>query len=307
MNRVFILTILLSVVLFGCKNLVEKFDDRLAVKYLKKGFIAKTIETKKSTIHYFDNQLEDKPIIIFVHGFGGDGKISWWDQAKYFSDEYRVIVPDIYWFGKSYSDDTPSLEEQIQLVKQIVKTENLSSVNLVGISYGGFISLGYAQEYPSDLKTLSIVDSPGAAMSQKEIVEFCQRVGAESVQDAFIPESEEEVERLMNFAFYDPPKLTSGIREGTIGIYFSKHPEKQAVLLEELPSNRSRVDGVVDVPVLILWGEEDQVFLVREAKELQKQLDAELEIIPGAGHALPEEKPKEFNKYLELFVEKYQD
>lgn len=295
--------LVLTVVLFSCKNLVEKFDDRLEQKYLKKGFVSKTIEHEADNIHYFDNQQTEKPVLIFVHGFGGDGKISWWDQADYFHEQYRVIVPDIFWFGESYSDEKPTLKEQIRLVKQIVEAENLSSIHLVGISYGGFISLGYAKQHPEDLQTLTIVDSPGGAISNKEIEQFCKRVGAENVEDAFIPQTEEEVDRLMNFSFHKPPPLTSGMREGTIGIYFSKHPEEQAKLLDELPSNRAWMNGRVDMPVLILWGEEDEVFLVREAKELQEQLDAKLKIIPKAGHALPEERPKEFNESLEAFIE----
>lgn len=293
----------LTVVLFSCKNLVHKFDDRLEQKYLKKGFVAKTIERDVEKIYYFDNQQVDKPVLIFVHGFGGDGKISWWDQADYFHEHYRVIVPDIFWFGESYSKESPTLKQQIRLVKQIVDAENLSSIHLVGISYGGFISLGYAKQHSEDLQTLTIVDSPGGAISNKEIEQFCERVGAQNVKDAFIPTTEEEVDRLMNFSFYKPPSLTAGMREGTIGIYFSKHPEEQAKLLDELPSNRSWMSGSVDVPVLILWGEEDEVFLVREAKELQEQLGAELKIISKAGHALPEEQPKEFNESLEAFLE----
>lgn len=292
--------------LFNCDGLVERFDNRLTKKYAQKGFVEKRIQTDGDEIYYLDNQKREAPILIFVHGFGGDGKISWWQQAKQFCDDYRVIVPDLFWFGQSFSSHDPSLAKQIELLKQIIDGESLRKAHLVGISYGGFVSLGYAKQYPEDLSTLTIVDSPGAAISDEEIEAFCKRVNAENVRDAFIPSTPDEVERLLNFSFYNPLKLTDGIRAGTIGTYFSKYPKEQGELLDELPSNRAWMqDGVVEVPVSILWGEEDQVFLVDDAKQLQEMLNAELTIVKKAGHALPEEKPKAFNEALRLFINEY--
>lgn len=295
---------LLIMTFFSCKTLVHKFDNRLNQKYLKKGFIEKTIATQERNILYLDNQQSDKPVVIFIHGFGGDGKVSWWQQAKNLHEDYRVIIPDILWFGKSFSTKQPTLKAQIDMVKTIVDAEKLSDVNMVGISYGGFISLGYAKKYAQDLNTLTIVDSPGAVISNSEIKEFCERVGATSVQDAFIPENAEEVDRLMNFSFRNPPMLTAGIREETIGLYFSKYPEEQAILIEELPKNREWMSGQVNLPTLILWGEDDQVFLTRDAEKLKTMLGAELVVIEKAGHALPEEQPDHFNRALLDFLEK---
>jgi pimeloyl-ACP methyl ester carboxylesterase len=289
--------------LIGCKNIVQSYDSRLVDQLLSDGYISKAINSPKENIHYFDNQKEEKPVIIFVHGFGGDGKLSWRNQAKEFQEDYRVLIPDILWFGQSSSLDKPTLAAQIEMIKKIVETEKLSNIHLVGISYGGFISLGFAHNYPNYLSSLTLVDSPGAAMSDEEIIEFCNRVGAETVQDAFIPETGEEVKRLMNFVFHLPPPLTTSLLDKTIGVYFSVYPEEQAKLLDELPSNRDWIKGKVSVPTLILWGREDQVFLVGEARELQERIGGELVIIDNAGHALPEEQPKRFNESLKVFVE----
>lgn len=303
MKRIITLFILVMI-LFSCKSLVQRFDERLNKKYLKKGFIEKTLDSAEESIHYYDNQLKDKPVVVFVHGFGGDGKISWWRQAKDMYKDFRVIVPDILWFGESKSNTAPTLMAQIEMVKTIIISEQLANVNLVGISYGGFIALGYAKKHSQDLNTLTIVDSPGPATSNAEVDLFCERVGAESVQDAFIPESASDVQHLVNFSFKKPPKLTDGIMEETIGLYFSKHPKEQAMLLDELPNNRSWMTGGTNLPTLILWGEEDQVFLVEEATELQQALGAQLEVVPNAGHALPGEQPKEFNRILREFLSK---
>src|SRR5690554_6302593 len=112
---------------------------------------------------------------------------------------------------------------------------------------------------------------------------------------------------MMEFSFRKSPPLTSGIREQIIVIYLSKNPDEQRKMLEELPKNRNQFEVLnITVPVLILWGEDDAIFLIKDAVELQKQLDAQLEIIPKAGHALPAEQPKAFNEALRNFIEAIQ-
>ena len=280
---------------------MKNFDERLSKKYVRQGFSAQSIDKNGHHIYYWDNKKENVPVIIFVHGFGGDGKISWLNQAFEFQEDYRVIVPDILWFGESYSSKKPTLSTQIHALKTLVQELELSDVNLCGISYGGFIVLGYANKYGSDLKTLCIVDSPGATITDEEIANFCKSVGVKDIKEAFVPKDGQDVKRLLDFSFYKPPFLPNFIRKQTIGIYFSKYPEKQRDLLENLPTNRDSVSGETKMPTLILWGKEDQVFKLENAHELQKEIGAELTVFEKTGHALPEEDKKGFNdRYLKF-------
>jgi pimeloyl-ACP methyl ester carboxylesterase len=292
----------LALILSGCGNMVKNFDERLSKKFDRQGFSAETIEQNGHHIFYWDNKKENVPVIIFVHGFGGDGKISWMRQAFEFQNDYRVIVPDILWFGESYSSKKPTLATQIHALKTLIQELKLTNVNLCGISYGGFISLGYANKYGADLETLCIVDSPGSRITDDEIHDFCKSVEVKDVKEAFVPEDGRDVKRLLNFSFYKPPFLPNFVRKQTIGIYFSKNPQKQKDLLEELPSNRATMSGKLNIPTLILWGEEDKVFKVDNAYELQQELEAELTVFEKAGHALPEEKHKAFNNRYKCFL-----
>ncbi|MDX1651960.1 MAG: alpha/beta hydrolase [Brumimicrobium sp.] len=308
MNSSDYLTLAIIVALFtlffgaGCSNSVSTFDAYLKKKYQRKGFSSDTLETRGFNVHYWDNHKEDAPTLLFVHGFGGDGKVSWFKQAFDLHKDYRIVIPDLLWFGKSKSEKEPSLASQIKALSLLIDSLNLEKVHLVGISYGGFVSLGLAQRHPEKFNSLTIVDSPGTTVSDQDMEEFCRSVGAESIKDAFIPENKEEVKRLLNFSFYNPPALPGFVRKQTLGSYFSRHPEKQAQLLDELPENRNTMDNTVSIPTLILWGKEDKVFDVQLAKKLQEQLNAKLIVIEKAGHALPGEKPKAFNQHLDSFV-----
>lgn len=301
-NRRFLYLFALGLFLSSCGNTVKNFDKRLSKKFNKQGFSAESLEKNGHHLFYWDNKKENAPVIIFVHGFGGDGKISWFNQAFKFQEDYRVIVPDILWFGESYSSKKPTLSTQIYALKTLVQELGLSDVNLCGISYGGFIVLGYANKYSADLKTLCIVDSPGTTFTDEEISDFCKSVEVKDLKEAFVPEDGQDVRRLLDFSFYKTPSLPNFIRKQTLGIYFSKYPEKQRGLLDDLPTNRDSISGVTKMPTLILWGEEDQVFKVDNAYELQKEIGAELTVFEKAGHTLPEEKHKDFNDRYRKFL-----
>lgn len=270
---------------------------------MRQGFSAQTIEKNGHNIYYWDNKKQDAPVLIFVHGFGGDGKISWTKQAFEFQEDYRVIVPDILWFGESYSSKKATLTSQIHALKTLVQELKLKDINLCGISYGGFIVLGYANKYSQDLKSLCIVDSPGNVITDEEIDEFCASVNVDNVKEAFVPKDAEGVKRLLNFSFYKPPSLPGFVRKQTLGIYFSKYPKEQKSLLDNLPQNRDSIAGKTVMPTLILWGKEDAVFKEQNAHDLQSEIDAELTVFDKAGHALPEEKHKAFNERYKKFLE----
>jgi pimeloyl-ACP methyl ester carboxylesterase len=285
-----------------------KYDSYVHKSYQRNGFTAQAVILGKNELFYYDNKRENAPVLLFIHGFGGDGKISWKEQAEAFEDDYRVIIPDILWFGKSKSTEAPELATQIDAINDFIEYLKIEKVHIVGISYGGFVSLGVAQENEEKLASLTIVDSPGVHFSDEESKIFSDKIGAESIADAFIPKTSDGVKRMLNFTFRKPPKFSNGIRAQILGFYISKNPKEQREMLKNLPENRNQFLNVnITIPVLILWGEQDEVFLIEDAKQLQRQLGAELVIIPKAGHSLPAEQPKDFNKALRSFLKGLND
>lgn len=57
------------------------------------------------------------------------------------------------------------------------------------------------------------------------------------------------------------------------------------------------------LPILVLWGENDPVFALKEQyKSLQKLPNAEMKIINNAGHLLYLEKPLQVQAHIERFL-----
>lgn len=297
-------TVIIFFLLYSCANTVRRYDERLIKKYERKGFTSNTFEKDGSSLFYWDNENAGKPTIVFIHGFGGDGKISWYRQIKDLHDDYRVIVPDILWFGKSFSSKEPSLKAQISSINSLFEHLNISNVNVVGISYGGFIALGLGHLFPEALKKMVIVNSPGSAISDEEIYKFCDKIGVRNITEAFVPKTGSDVKRLLDFSFYKKPPIPNFLMDQILEQYFSKYPDEQKILLDELPSNRDHFSGGVSVPVEIIWGMEDEVFHVYDAYTLKNELDASLTVIKKAGHALPGERSNKFNETLRRILEK---
>ena len=68
--------------------------------------------------------------------------------------------------------------------------------------------------------------------------------------------------------------------------------------MAELPQNRDRYldfEGQAP-PMLIIWGEHDEVFPIEFGQKLSTDFDAELFVIPNTRHAPNIERPKLFEK-----------
>lgn len=292
----------LSFLSTSCQKAVNQYDRSVYKTYAKKGFNSKVLEANKHTIHYFDNELKDKPVLLLVHGFGGDGKVTWERQVKDFSQEFRIVVPDLLWFGESFSSHAPNLKAQVDALKTLIEDLNLNDVHLVGISYGGFVSLSFASSYETMLKSLTIVSSPGNVIDDEEVKRFCIRNSVSDVKEIFVPKDAEAVKRLFQISMVQPPRFPIIVYKAIFEKYFSLYPIEQEQLLDDLPSNKDKVAEQLAIPSLILWGAKDEIFDVKNAYKLQEKLNSKLIVHPTTGHTYPGEDPKHFNKALLAFI-----
>jgi len=89
----------------------------------------------------------------------------------------------------------------------------------------------------------------------------------------------------------------SGIKEEQDSL---RMETKKAVVKEYL----SRYLPQISVPTLVVWGEHDQILLLRVGRELAENIpNAKHKVILGGSHSVHKEKPQEFNKIVNEFVE----
>ncbi|KAK7391431.1 hypothetical protein VNO78_19847 [Psophocarpus tetragonolobus] len=75
-----------------------------------------TVEIEEGTLMRFW-VWKNKPAVVLMHGFCGDGIINWQCQVVALTKDYAVYVPDLLFFGGSVTDKTErSLEFQAEII-----------------------------------------------------------------------------------------------------------------------------------------------------------------------------------------------
>jgi pimeloyl-ACP methyl ester carboxylesterase len=87
--------------------------------------------------------------------------------------------------------------------------------------------------------------------------------------------------------------------------YFATNHEEQKELLVTLQKENERytdttfLDGI---RTMVLWGEKDELFSLKEGEKFAKAVSAEFYVIPKAGHAPQADRPKKFTRSICEFI-----
>ncbi|MGC4116153.1 MAG: alpha/beta hydrolase [Myxococcales bacterium] len=290
----------------GC-NVVRLQQGRLESRLAEAGLLAHVEPMGEATVRYWDGG--KGPPLLLVHGFGAEAVWQWTDQVEAFSGAYRVIVPDLLWFGGSSSTERDfSLEHQVRMLVALLDKLGEQQVDVVGISYGGFAAYELAHLHPERVRKLVIVDSPGCAYQRADYDALLQRFGVARSADLFIPSDEVGVGKLMDLAYFDPPWTPEFARRQVLTELYAQFREEKKQLLEVLvQSMDTRPDCSVAprIPALVVWGREDGVFPLAIGERLAKGLGstARLEVIDRARHAPNLEHPARFNELIRAFLD----
>ena len=168
----------------------------------------------------------------------------------------------------------------------------LDAVDVIGASFGGWLAAELALRHPNRVRRLVLVNPlglqvPGAqrglffgAAAPRGIGGFAEvrsmlfADSSSTVATATLPDEMSRERQLRWFG-----GLAGAARLGWRG------PELRN------PKLRGRLRRIT-APALVLWGERDRISPVAHAREWEKRLpDAELVLVPDAGHSLPLERP----------------
>ena len=114
----------------------------------------KTHKTNLGNVSY--SSIGKGDAILFLHGFLGNKKV-WTPFVNYFKRNYHVITIDLPGHGNtSIIEEEMTMEFSAKIIKQILKTEDILNVHIVGHSMGGYIGLAFAKLYPKTIKSLTL-------------------------------------------------------------------------------------------------------------------------------------------------------
>jgi proline iminopeptidase len=97
--------------------------------------------------------------ILAVHGGPGAGQDGMTKIARFAEDGFRVVMYDQLGAGRSdrpASELLYSMERYVEEIEGVRQTLNLGKVHVYGVSFGGFLNVGYAVKYSRNLASLMI-------------------------------------------------------------------------------------------------------------------------------------------------------
>lgn len=257
------------------------------------------VRTSDIRIHY-DVRGEGPPVLL-VHGYPLSGRL-WDGVAARLEDDYRLIIPDLRGHGASEAAASASMEEQARDLMAVLDAAGVDGpVVLVGMSMGGYVALAFCRLFPERVRALALVNSRAAAdpadaaegrrsTADRVLEGGAKEVAAvaESMVEKLFADSTSSVQReewRVRMAATEPMGMAAALRG------MADRPDCTALLRE------------MTQPVLVVGGEEDAITPADGAREMAEDAGATLEIISGAGHITPVEKPDEVAEALRSFME----
>lgn len=239
--------------------------------------------------------------LVFIHGFPFNRAV-WQPQVDAFRARYRVIAPDLRGFGESETLSSVSTMAQFaDDVHTLLNHLHSGPVVLIGHSMGGYVALAFVRQYPAMLRGLMLVgtrsgaDTPETAAGRRATARKVKTEGVDVVVDAMAPKMlspknsdiamASRVRELMSHA------TPTGVSGALLGM--AERPDSTQLLSK------------ISVPTLIVAGADDMIIPPIESEKLADTIkEAQLKIIPDAGHLVTFEKPAQFNRALTEWLER---
>jgi pimeloyl-ACP methyl ester carboxylesterase len=250
-------------------------------------------------IHYIEHPGAGTPVVL-IHGLPGTAED--WEDVTPLLVGHRTIAIDRPGFGYSSGGYVP-FERQLEVIHELLAKLHVVRPILVGHSYGGTISLGLAERYPSEVRGLVLVDA--AATGQK--IDGFTKVQAHFVKFLQLP----VIRQISNATFgqllitvsvnqadaeaFHPLPVVAAHRRRVLEINMT-HGNLEAWSGEILASTGviAQIDkglGHIETPAVVIQGEQDELVNQSHGRKLAAALPHARLVMLYGGHMQPYDHP----------------
>lgn len=253
----------------------------------------------KLRIHYIEHPGTGTPVVL-IHGLPGTADD--WEDVTPLLVGHRTIAIDRPGFGYSTGGYVP-FDRQLEAIDALLHQLHVVRPILVGHSYGGTISLGFAERYPREVSGLVLVDAAAAGQklgafehTQAHLVKFLQLPVIRQIANATFGQLliTASVNQAESEAFHPQP-VVAAHHERVLEINMTKG-NLEAWAGEMLAANGvvAQIDkglSGIKAPTVVVQGEGDELVKPVHGRELAAVLpDSHLVMVHG-GHMQPYDHP----------------
>lgn len=240
--------------------------------------------------------------LLFLNGLT-QSTLAWSLVTPYFKDNYKILLVDFIFQGQSDKEgEWRNFEQHARDVKGVLEQERISSVSLIGLSYGSFVAQHFAVNYPQCVNKLVLISTAAHKNPYFEAIELswehALRLGGYNLLlDIMLP-------NVLSEEYFLNPLIPIE----TLKMARKDINQNTAALLKLMKATKERQDyrpelQKIKCPCLIVQGEKDTLLPVHLANQVHLNIKgSKFIVIPGAGHTLNLEHVPEVCKHLLEFL-----
>jgi len=216
------------------------------------------------------------PLLVLHDELGYTGWLDWHEKL---SQHRELIIPLQPGYGETpLIDWITSYRDVGTFYSRFLREQGLDRVDVIGFSAGGYIAAEMAAAAPTQFRSLTLVAPLGVRPSSGEIYDFLA-VTVRSHVDLLVADKEGlEYKRLYGGSMtVDQFERLEDARAETARLGWEPFMFN--------PSLPHLLEGIGDLPTLIVWGEDDAICPRGSVDVYQRAIThAHTEILPGIGH-----------------------
>lgn len=264
--------------------------------------INRSINISGINIHYeYYPHPKRKETIVLIHGFLSS-TFSFRKLIPRLKQHFAIIAIDLPPFGKSEKTTkfVYSYHNLARLVIELLNRLHIRQSIIIGHSMGGQISLYAAKQRPDLFEKIVLICSSA----------YMKRLPSPLIYCSYLPYfylyvkrhfAKQGVWQILCSVVHDQSLINEEMMEGYIKPFYDDQIFRALTrMIRDREGDLAQAElKSIEIPSLLVWGEEDKVVPIEIGYRLQKDLPLSRFIsLRKTGHLVPEERPDQVSDYI---------
>jgi 3-oxoadipate enol-lactonase len=242
------------------------------------------------------------PDVVMLHPFPSSHEF-WMATAEKLTSRYRVTLLDLRGHGRSgVGFDTIQMSDHATDVERVCRDAGIQKAVFIGSSLGGYVLFELWRSQRERFRALVLANTRAIAESDESRIQRLKSIesvlehGTAQFVETTLKRLIGETTRRSRPDIVEAARRTTRLSspEGIAAVQ-----RGMAVRPDSIPTLAS-----IDVPTLLLGGEEDVVSSAQEMADIQKRIPgSKLIVMRRVGHFAPFEDPEESTKAIRSFLD----
>lgn len=260
-------------------------------------------------IHYRDQGNKKGPAILLIHG--SNSMLQTWEPlVALLGDKYHLISLDLYGHGLTGPNPTSAYDAESNIAEavKVLDVVGVDKAFWVGNSMGGWLTWRAGLSVPDRVSGLVLIDASGAQVEQKAKPYLGARLAQSWFGQMLLPEITPRF--LVKSSLQETVARPDRVTEELVDRYWEllRFPGNRQAAVDRAKTPREPEKwaevGSLNMPVLLLWGEQDKVIPLSHARAFQAAIPgSQLITYADAGHLPMEETPAQVARDIDSWID----